>query len=597
MMFQDFESSWNVESLEDFLYYFCPDCDERKQNRFDFLQHALNQHPVSNDYLIKFCLKEELNHDDNYHNTDDIKDNLKIDIDNKQSGLSLTRNNYEDYEQVVAIVKEENNINEDDYDDILMKDNEEEDFVVEEIIDKCIDPDGKIQYLIKWKDYDVAENTWEMIENLNCNNEMIEQFEESLKEDSKKQVDNTKDVKLGIEEILLYKKCDQCEEKFKTQFGVDYHVKIIHDKAVSKLKPFKCNNYQKSFSSKPCKKKSHERIKGHECDICGKSFSENYKLKAHKANVHEKRKFKCDFNNCDSSFDTFEELREHKVNDHAGDKMNYNCQYCEKSYNNKRQFKDHIRNVHEENVPKVSCDTCGKSFKCKKSLKKHVQRIHEGTKNYICEEKNCGKAFVTKPELRKHIEYVHEGIRDHQCDLCGQSFYTNSSLKSHTNTVHDGSKRYSCNFEHCKESFDKLGQLKKHKENDHTGDEAKYPCKECDKGYNDERTLNAHIDRVHKGITFVCFVCGKQFAEKKSLKIHMKNHEKEESSPEDTTIQFHPDSEWKDVSNDPLKKSKVWDYFLWNITTQNTKCRFCGHMWHQVKSTGKIAYKYLYYFM
>ena len=72
----------------------------------------------------------------------------------------------------------------------------------------------------------------------------------------------------------------------------------------------------------------------------------------------------------------------------------------------------------------------------------------------------------------------------------------------------------------------------------------------------------------------------------------MKNHEKE--GPEDNLniIQFHADSEWEDVSNDPKKTSKVWNYFLWNIKTENTKCRFCGHTWHQVKSTGKLPIKY-----
>ena len=333
-------------------------------------------------------------------------------------------------------------------------------------------------------------------------------------------------------------------------------------------------------------------VKNDSCDICGKSFASKYNLTEHKTNVHERRKFKCDFNNCDSSFDTFEELREHKMNDHAGDKMNYTCQYCDKSYNMKRQFKDHIRDVHGNQ--KIFCDSCDKSFKCKKSLRKHVQRIHEGTRDNICEERDCGKAFITKPELRKHMEFVHKGIRNHICDACGQSFYTKSSLKSHTKTVHErrigGGKRYICDFEFCRESFDKLGQLKKHKENDHIRDETKFPCRECDKGYNDEKTLNSHIDRVHKGIREMCFVCGKQFAEKKSLKIHMKNHEKEKAEDNNTPhiIQFHPDSEFEDVSNDPKKLSKVWNYFLLNIKTENAKCRFCGHLWHQVKRTGKL---------
>ena len=66
---------WNVESLEDFLYYWCPECGERNQSREDFLQHALNQHPVSSDYLIKFCVKKELN-DEYYYAYNNEDDHL-----------------------------------------------------------------------------------------------------------------------------------------------------------------------------------------------------------------------------------------------------------------------------------------------------------------------------------------------------------------------------------------------------------------------------------------------------------------------------------------------------------------------------------------
>ena len=89
------ECCWNVESLEDFLYYCCPDCAERKQSRDDFLHHALNQHPVSNDYLFKFCVKKELNNE--YYYTDiNEEDGLNIDHNNKQSPLKFTQNDFDE---------------------------------------------------------------------------------------------------------------------------------------------------------------------------------------------------------------------------------------------------------------------------------------------------------------------------------------------------------------------------------------------------------------------------------------------------------------------------------------------------------------------
>ena len=54
------ECPWNVESLEDFLYYCCPECDEKNQSRNGFLCHALEYHPISNNYLMPLEVKQEV---------------------------------------------------------------------------------------------------------------------------------------------------------------------------------------------------------------------------------------------------------------------------------------------------------------------------------------------------------------------------------------------------------------------------------------------------------------------------------------------------------------------------------------------------------
>ena len=52
-MAQNYSCPWiNVECLEDFLYYCCPECNDRHQSRDDFLQHALNEHPEAKNYLV-----------------------------------------------------------------------------------------------------------------------------------------------------------------------------------------------------------------------------------------------------------------------------------------------------------------------------------------------------------------------------------------------------------------------------------------------------------------------------------------------------------------------------------------------------------------
>ena len=43
---------WNVETLEEFLYYFCPECEDRNQSRDLFLQHALEKHNKAKDCVL-----------------------------------------------------------------------------------------------------------------------------------------------------------------------------------------------------------------------------------------------------------------------------------------------------------------------------------------------------------------------------------------------------------------------------------------------------------------------------------------------------------------------------------------------------------------
>ena len=39
------DNPWAVEKWEQFLYFCCPECDEKNQSKDVFIQHALNEHP------------------------------------------------------------------------------------------------------------------------------------------------------------------------------------------------------------------------------------------------------------------------------------------------------------------------------------------------------------------------------------------------------------------------------------------------------------------------------------------------------------------------------------------------------------------------
>ena len=64
----EIENPWNVENLEEFLYFCCPECDLKDQSKIEFLQHALEQHPKAkecvqqfNEFIVKqeFCDADE----------------------------------------------------------------------------------------------------------------------------------------------------------------------------------------------------------------------------------------------------------------------------------------------------------------------------------------------------------------------------------------------------------------------------------------------------------------------------------------------------------------------------------------------------------
>ena len=57
---EDIENNpWAVRELEEFLYFCCPECDERNQSKEFFLQHALEKHPKAKICLENFSSQED----------------------------------------------------------------------------------------------------------------------------------------------------------------------------------------------------------------------------------------------------------------------------------------------------------------------------------------------------------------------------------------------------------------------------------------------------------------------------------------------------------------------------------------------------------
>ena len=56
--FEEKFNPWSIESLEDFHFYCCPQCEFRNLSKSEFIKHAVMEHPDSQDVIDKFRRKE-----------------------------------------------------------------------------------------------------------------------------------------------------------------------------------------------------------------------------------------------------------------------------------------------------------------------------------------------------------------------------------------------------------------------------------------------------------------------------------------------------------------------------------------------------------
>ena len=77
MMIKVENNPWSVQKWEEFLYFCCPECDEKSQSKDHFITHALSIHPMA-----KICLET-------IESEIDLKENKKDNFQNSSEKLDV----------------------------------------------------------------------------------------------------------------------------------------------------------------------------------------------------------------------------------------------------------------------------------------------------------------------------------------------------------------------------------------------------------------------------------------------------------------------------------------------------------------------------
>ncbi|XP_041349548.1 zinc finger protein 665-like isoform X1 [Gigantopelta aegis] len=268
---------------------------------------------------------------------------------------------------------------------------------------------------------------------------------------------------------------------------------------------------------------SHSGLRPFVCLQCGQTFTERSSMVTHKKLHLGPNAYRYECNICGRRFAKASTLVRHKRT-HTGEKP-FTCNICQKSYVNQYTLKTHMAKVHLKDNAKskpsnyttcnkgrvdvfvspnlepndadnseqkiLSCDKCGKVFTWHSALVSHKVN-HHGFRPYHCDV--CGKTFPRKSVLKLHL-FSHCNYKPHRCDECGKQCSTRSSLNWHTK-IHSGVRPFYCSI--CGKSFKFKSDIDKHSKI-HSSSREQFQCLICSKSYVTKAGLDAHNLQLHAG--------------------------------------------------------------------------------------------------
>ena len=137
----------------------------------------------------------------------------------------------------------------------------------------------------------------------------------------------------------------------------------------------------------------------------------------------------------------------------------------------------------------------------------------------IHECENCKMTFADAEYLVRHqVRCKNHAESSIRCDICNRGFTAKGSLELHIDAVHLKKKEFGCSL--CGKLFARKHILKVHLDT-HAG-KKDFECSVCGKKFLQKSNLNRH-QRIHeaKNYGYGCRFCGQAFTQNKHLKNHM----------------------------------------------------------------------------
>ena len=593
-----FANPWSCQSLFDYLYFCCPECNQKWQIKQDFVNHAINDHPISLNFLKEI----------NDNSIDDINLSNNHDVEAteiEESVIDLKIENDEDFESediANTLFEEGKNKdikNEDPLkveDDCLEKTDEEviskplaskdkkskkkKQSKTETFNDRCPDCNFTTSDKNKLRRHVISAHSGKF-ECEYCDYKTYNQIALDIHTNAL----HTKATKFHCEqcEFFSYTKggvqshvrtahlnskndnfqCEYCEFKTSHRSSIIKHTNAIHTKATK----YHCEQCE-FFSYSKGGVNEHVRIvhlnikrprsKDILCTQCGQAFERTRDLKMHELKIHGiaseytskymgNVKIQCD--KCQETFDTTSKLNDHAKSCGNDEIKTIPCTICEMELVTGNVSLIHMKIDHNQ-VKAVLCNLCGKSFSSKGALSTHVKGTHEKNFDHICE--TCGKGFISDYILKRHIQTVHEKTGFHfQCDYCEKRFSRKKNKSEHENRAHTKKIKFPC--DQCDYVTFIKGLLVTHKQRKH--EKWKYSCPQCDHKALKSSELENHIDAIHNG-KFTCEQCGLKAGSQKKLDYHINTvHTKDQkfSCEECNFFTYHKNNLHVHIKNIHLK--------------------------------------------